>query len=80
MSQNWRTPFGEVDLLMRNDRGRHFLIEVKSTPDFDYLDLRVRRPQRKRYQNILSWYEHENTQILYAYVSDENQILVLEQA
>ena len=48
LQQRRKTPFGEIDLWLLGPDHKPCAVEVKSTPDFQFLETRISRKQRDR--------------------------------
>ncbi|PWU15374.1 MAG: hypothetical protein C5B49_11835 [Bdellovibrio sp.] len=72
-----KTPFGELDLLMRSPDGTLTGFEVK-TKTADLAD-RISRRQLKKLERIFTWMlqQNENSQFLVCFVAGPEDILVL---
>jgi Holliday junction resolvase-like predicted endonuclease len=51
--RRWKTPFAEVDLLLRTPDQAWVLVEVKSVSSFEYLHIRLGAKQKRRLQRAL---------------------------
>lgn len=51
--RRWKSPFAEIDLVLRAPTGEIVLVEVKSLKSVEYLHVRISRRQKQRLQRAL---------------------------
>jgi putative endonuclease len=80
LHQRLKTPFAEVDLVLRSPRGELTLVEVKSVTSFDFLHVRLTGRQKFRLRRALIWsLEKDPTARLeLAVVSQQGDVLIFK--
>ena len=81
IEQRYRTPFAEVDLLLRSPKGPLVMIEVKAISDWDRLLWRLDQRQRQRLKRACSFIENKYKKLVMlkvAYIDKFNKILFLD--
>lgn len=76
ISHRFKTPFAEVDLVLRSKSGVLTLVEVKTCSNIAYLEHRLSKKQKVRLRRALSYYgEIEKiVDLHFAVVSQDGQI------
>ncbi len=64
LRRRWKSPFAEIDLVLRSPEGFVHLVEVKSLPSDQYLHLRVTEAQRRRLRRCWQWCLERNPKTL----------------
>jgi Holliday junction resolvase-like predicted endonuclease len=80
LRHRYRTPFGEIDLLMRLPSGALMVVEVKSWNHQIPIEHRISIQQKKRLRRVLFWLseKHQRVEMALAMVSPEGEILIIE--
>ncbi|MEZ0391708.1 MAG: YraN family protein [Pseudobdellovibrionaceae bacterium] len=80
LKRRWKSPFAEIDLLLRSPEKNLVLVEVKSVASFEYLHLRLRGPQKRRLERALCHcLEKDPTARLeLAVVSQSGEVLIFD--
>ncbi len=81
IEQRYRTPFGEVDLLLQSPKGPFVLIEVKTISDWQRLLWRIDHRQKQRLKRACSFIENKYKKLVIlkvAYIDRFNKILFLD--
>jgi Holliday junction resolvase-like predicted endonuclease len=78
----WRTPFGEVDLILRKTENPSYLVvaEIKTLTDMRHLSTRVKPQQIQRLQNVTSWLTetHTRVELWFVFVLPGDEVLILK--
>jgi len=81
VERRFRTPYAEIDLILKHPQSGWLLVEVKSVVNFDWLGPVVTARQAKRLMEAYEWYcerETENVSIQLAVVSQDDEVFVFE--
>lgn len=80
LRQRWKTPFGEIDLLLKSPQGLIYLVEVKSVSFFEFISHRLSLKQKKRLERVhLYCCEKWGRVVLeLAVVSQQKEVLIIE--
>jgi Holliday junction resolvase-like predicted endonuclease len=80
LRHRWKTPFAEVDLVLRSPEGFMCLVEVKTLGNWDHFGHRVSARQRLRLKRAQAWLaEKQNGCLLMlAVVMGEHEVLVFD--
>ncbi|GIL17489.1 MAG: hypothetical protein BroJett040_12400 [Oligoflexia bacterium] len=73
-----RTPFAEVDLVLRSPQGVLTIIEVKTCINFEYLGMRIKKDQMSRLKRVIRYFSEREFSVdfHYAVVSHDGKIQV----
>jgi putative endonuclease len=76
--RRWKSPFAEIDLLLKTPDQNWLLVEVKSVPSLDYLHVRIAPAQKRRLQRALQYClgRQPGTRLELAIVSSQDEILI----
>ncbi len=81
VEQRYKTPFGEVDLLLDSPKNHLVMIEVKSLSSWDRLLHRLSAKQRQRLHRSRQFLENKYRRLVVlkvAYVGPKNEIVFLD--
>ena len=80
LKQRWKSPFAEIDLVLRSSEGNLTLVEVKSLPSMEYLHVRLSRLQKTRLRRALlfSLERDPSCRMELAVVSQSGQVQIFE--
>ncbi|MEN0058666.1 MAG: YraN family protein [Bdellovibrio sp.] len=81
LQQRLRTPFAEVDLLMRSPQGHLVLIEVKTSSLDGFQNYRLSAQQKKRLERALHFLAESFQELIemhWAFVTREGEMILLE--
>ncbi len=77
-ARNWKSPFSEIDLVLKSPDGETVLVEVKSVTSFEFLHQRIKRTQAIRLKRALVFAceRFPPARIELAVVSQNNEVQV----
>jgi putative endonuclease len=80
LKRHWKSPFAEVDLVLRSPTQEILLVEVKSVTSFDYLHVRLTSFQKQRLRRCLQFCleKHPRTRLELAVVSRHGEVMIFE--
>ena len=78
--RRWKSPFAEIDLLLKSPDQTWLLVEVKSVPSLEYLHVRIAENQKRRLQRALQYCleKQPGTRLELAVVSQSGEILIFQ--
>jgi putative endonuclease len=78
VKRRWKSPFAEIDLLLKTPTGEWLLVEVKSVPSLEYLHVRIAPTQKRRLRRALQYCVEKcpGTCLELAVVSQQGEILI----
>jgi Holliday junction resolvase-like predicted endonuclease len=81
VARNWRSPFAQVDLLVRSPQGVLKVVEVKSCRNPEYWPTSCQPKQLHRLRKVVQWLcgQGKPTELLLAFVSESDEITLIEQ-
>lgn len=80
IEQRFKTPFAEIDLVLRSPEQEIVLVEVKSLSSFDFLNERVSKSQKQRLLRAFRYFlgEHDRVRLELAVVSHAGELLIFD--
>lgn len=78
LKRHWKSPFAEIDLVLRSAQNELLLVEVKSVISFEYLHIRLTQKQKNRLKRALlfSIEKDPTARMELAVVSQQGAILI----
>ena len=78
LRRRWRSPFAEVDLVLRDAKGALLLVEVKSVLSLEFLHIRLTWRQKSRLKRCLLYCveRNPNVSLELAVVSQRGEVLI----
>ena len=81
VGQRVKTPFAEVDLVLKSPQDEIVLVEVKSLSSFDFLAERISKTQKQRLIRAHRYFltKHDRVRLELAVVSHEGELLIFDE-
>lgn len=81
IGQRVKTPFAEVDLVLKSPQDEIVLVEVKSLSSFDFLAERISKTQKQRLVRAHRYFltKHDLVRLELAVVSHEGELLIFDE-
>ncbi|PIS11492.1 MAG: hypothetical protein COT73_03640 [Bdellovibrio sp. CG10_big_fil_rev_8_21_14_0_10_47_8] len=78
LQRRWRSPFAEIDLVLSSPGRELVLVEVKFVQSYEYMHIRLSRPQKERLKRALLFCleQREHCQLELAVVSHRGEVKV----